>query len=581
MDAANQLILVAAVLFFAAVMLSAPASRIGAPLLLVFLGIGMLAGEDGPGGIRFDDYRTTYVVGSLALAVILFDGGLRTKVESFRVGLRPALALATVGVVITAGITGALAAWALGLAPLQGLLVGAIVGSTDAAAVFGLLHARGMALKERVSAVLEIESGSNDPMAIFLTVAFVEALASGAGLGWQMIPLFVQQMGLGAALGWSGGLALAWLINRVPLAEALYPLLALSGGLLVFSLTAALGGSGFLAIYVAGIVMGNRPLHASHNILRVHDGMAWLAQIVMFLVLGLLVTPSQLVELAVPALVVAVGLMIVARPLAVWASLAFFRLPPAELAFVSWVGLRGAVPIVLALFPLMAGLPNAQLYFNVAFFVVLVSLVLQGWTIAPLARRLRLELPPSVEALQHLELDLVPDARFDLLGYRITPRSPAAGLTADEMALPDAAYMVAVIRGRRVERPEAAGPLAVGDAVYVMTPPGHVDRVSRIFAAEPMAPQFAEQQFFGAFTLDAHARMGDVCQAYGVAVPEGTAEQTLREVFERQFRGKAGEGDRLVLGDVELVVREVVNGRIAKVGLVLTHERARSGRTGA
>jgi cell volume regulation protein A len=576
MDAANQLILVAAVLFFAAVMLSAPASRIGAPLLLVFLGIGMLAGEDGPGGIRFDDYRTTYIVGSLALAVILFDGGLRTKVQSFRVGLRPALSLATVGVIITAGVTGALAAWVLGLAPLQGLLVGAIVGSTDAAAVFGLLHARGMALKERVSAVLEIESGSNDPMAIFLTLALVEAIASGAGLGWQMIPMFVQQMGLGAALGWGGGIALAWLINRVPLADALYPLLALSGGMLVFAVTAALGGSGFLAIYVAGIVMGNRPLHAAHNILRVHDGIAWLAQIVMFLVLGLLVSPSQLVDFAVPALVVAVGLMVLARPLAVWASLVFFRLPPAELAFVSWVGLRGAVPIVLALFPLMAGLPDANIYFNVAFFVVLVSLVCQGWTIAPLARRLGLELPPSLEALQHLELDLVPDARYDLLGYRITARSPAAGQTVEEVTLPNAAYVVAVIRAGRVQRPDEAGAFAAGDGVYVMSLPGDAERVSRAFAAQPMAPQFAEAQFFGAFTLEADARMADVCMVYGVAVPEDTAELTLRDVFERRFRGKAGEGDRVVLGEVELVVRAVANGRIDKVGLVLARESARS-----
>lgn len=569
MEAANQLILVAAILFFAAVLLSAPASRIGAPLLLVFLGIGMLAGEDGPANIRFDDYRTTYIVGSLALAVILFDGGLRTRAATFRVGLRPAMALATVGVLVTAGLTGALAAWVLGLPLLQGLLIGAIVGSTDAAAVFALLHAHGMALKERVSAILEIESGSNDPMAIFLTLALVAALASGEGLSWSILPLFLQQMGLGLALGYGGGRALAWLINRVPLAEALYPLFALAGGLLVFAGTAAFGGSGFLAIYVAGIVLGNRPLHALHNILRVHDGIAWLAQIVMFLVLGLLVTPSQLIELAGAGLVIAAGLMFVARPLAVWVSLAPFRLPAAELAFASWVGLRGAVPIVLALFPLMAGLDNARLYFNVAFFVVLVSLVAQGWTIAPLARRLGLELPPSVDALQRVDLDLVPEARCELLGYRVTARSPAAGIAAPDLALPEAARVTAVIRGRNVLDAAIAGALRPGDAIYVLAPADLAERVGRVLAAEPLAPEFSDQRFYGAFTLDPGATLGDVAAAYGLDVPADLHALTLREAIEARFHGKAGEGDRIVLGDVELVVRAVRDGVITQVGLVL------------
>ena len=276
MHDANQLIFIGALLFVAAVLLNAWAYRVGAPLLLVFLVLGMLAGEDGPGGIRFDDYRATYIVGNPALAVVLFDGGLRTRYSSFALGFRPALWLATLGVAVTAGITGLIAAWALGLSLLQGLLVGAIVGSTDAAAVFSVLRNQGIALNRRVATVLEIETGSNDPMAIFLTVALIALLASGAPVSWQVGAFFVQQMGLGLLAGYAGGRVLAWTINRIRLAEGLFPLLALADG------------SGFLAIYVAGIVLGNRKVHAAQDILNVHDGLAWLAQILMFLVLGLL-----------------------------------------------------------------------------------------------------------------------------------------------------------------------------------------------------------------------------------------------------------------------------------------------------
>ena len=434
MDLANQIIFVAALLFLFSIVASAGASRIGAPLLLVFLVLGMLAGEDGPGGIRFNDFRITYIVGSIALAVILFDGGLRTKAESFRAGLRPALALATLGVLITAALTGAFAAWVLDLDLTQGLLVGAIVGSTDAAAVFSLLHSHGMELKRRVAATLEIESGSNDPMAIFLTVALVDLLARGGAPSWSLAWLFVQQMGLGVLLGLAGGRALAWLVNRLPLAPGLYPLLALAGGLFVFAATAMLGGSGFLAIYVAGLVLGNQRLRAADNILRVHDGIAWLGQITMFLVLGLLVTPSELVKLAPAALAIALVLMLVARPLAVWLSLLPFRFPRSETAFISWVGLRGAVPIVLALFPFMAGLEEARLYFNIAFFVVLVSLIVQGWTVAPLARRLGLELPPTADPVQRVELELAEDSGDELVAFRVSPGSLAAGSRLERAA---------------------------------------------------------------------------------------------------------------------------------------------------
>jgi cell volume regulation protein A len=569
MQAANELLFVGALLFVAAVLVSAWAFRVGAPLLLVFLVVGMLAGEEGPGGIRFDDFRATYIVGNIALAVILFDGGLRTRVTSFALGFRPAMSLATLGVLVTAAITGAIAAWALGLSLLQGLLVGAIVGSTDAAAVFSLLRNQGIGLKQRVATVLEIESGSNDPMAIFLTVALVALLASGEAPSWQIGVFFVQQMGLGLVAGYAGGRLLAWGIDHIRLAEGLYPLLALAGGLFVFAATAYAGGSGFLAIYVAGIVLGNRPVHAVQDILSVHDGLAWLAQIVMFLVLGLLATPSELIAVAPAALLVAAGMIFVARPVAVWLSLLFYRAPAAEKLFISWVGLRGAVPVVLALFPLMAGLDQARLYFDVAFFVVLVSLVCQGWTITPLARRLKLELPPVFEARQRVALDIGGGKGFELVGYQVPEWSPLNGAGADELDLAPGERIVAAFRGDRPLEPPEAARFAGSDIVYLLARSGNVDAVSRRFAARPLPEPLLERRFFGDFALDPQARLADVCLAYGIQPPAELADLSLAEVIARRFKGIPVVGDRVTLAGIDLVVRQTDGKSIARVGLVL------------
>jgi cell volume regulation protein A len=574
LDLANQLIFVAALLFLASILASAGAARIGAPLLLVFLVLGMLAGEDGPGRIRFDDYRATYIVGSIALAVILFDGGLRTDLASSRAGVRPALALATLGVVITAGLTGAFAAWGLGLDPMQGLLIGAIVGSTDAAAVFALLHSHGMQLKRRVAATLEIESGSNDPMAIFLTIVLVDLLARGASPSWSLAWMFLQQMGLGLALGLTGGRALAWLVNRLVLAPGLYPLLALAGGLFVFAGTAMLGGSGFLAIYVAGLVLGNRRLHSANDILRVHDGIAWIGQITMFLVLGLLVTPSELIRLAPAALGIAAVLMLVARPLAVWLSLLPFRFPRGETLFICWVGLRGAVPVVLALFPLMAGLEQARLYFNVAFFVVLISLTVQGWTVAPLARRLRLELPPTADPAQRVELELAGASRHELLAFQVSEGSLAAGSALASLPLPKSARIAGVVRAGVLCDPAQVQALLPGDALYVFMRGEDVAEFAHAFVPEPQAERLRERAFFGDFVLDAQARLAEVCQIYGVAPPAGLEHATLREAMSARFKGRPVVGDRVDLGDIQLVVRELAGADVSRVGLVIARRPA-------
>jgi cell volume regulation protein A len=564
----NLAILVGALLLLVSIVASDISSRMGAPLLLVFLALGMLAGEDGPGGIRFDDFDVSYLVGTLGLAVIIFDGGMRTRRETFRVALWPAVSLATLGVVITAGLVGVFAAWMLGLHWLQGLLIGAIVGSTDAAAVFALLRNAGTRLKERVAATLEIESASNDPMAIFLTVALLELLATGRGeLGLAVLAALAEQFGIGAALGLGGGRLLVWLINRLRLATGLYPLLAMSGGLLIFAVTTQLGGSGFLAIFLAGALLGNSRLQAAQNILRVHDGLAWLSQIALFLILGLLLTPSELLGVAAPALAIAAFLMLVARPAAVFVGLLPFRFPWREQLFVSWVGLRGAVPVVLALFPLIYGADNARLYFNVAFFIVLISLLLQGWTIAPVARWLRLEVPPGIEPLQRVTLDIPGHFEHEILCYEVRPGSGIAGRDFAELELPEDKHVMAVMRDGIPQTLRAGLQFRAGDYVYMLVRPTSLARLSMLFDPHVEPDRLEEHRYFGDFVLNGDAVTGELAAVYGFAVPAGAADKTLAQYLDDACRGRAVVGDRVRLGSAELVVRELEDGRITRVGL--------------
>jgi cell volume regulation protein A len=579
MDPINQLVLAGAVLLLLAILASALSYRIGMPLLLVFLAVGMLAGEDGPGGIVFNDSGIAYAVGSVALAVILLDGGLNTRAGSFRAALRPAATLATVGVVITCVVTGAFAAWALEFGLLEGMLVGAVVGSTDAAAVFALLHAKGLTLKERVSATLEIESGSNDPMAALLTIAFIELILAGqATPGWGMLLLLVQQMGLGLAAGLGGGRLLVWLANRLPLEHGMYPMLIFAGGLLLYSLTTVLGGSGFLAIYLAGAVVGNLTTRDPSHILQVHNGLAWLAQIGMFLMLGLLATPSELIEHAPAALAIAVVLMLVARPLAVWLCLLPFHFPAREQMFISWVGLRGAVPIILALFPLLAGIPQAVVILDVAFFVVLVSLTVQGWTIPALARRLRLQVPPAPQPTEQHDLTARPEAGLAFFGYELSAHAPFLGEDLNALRLPASARAVSILRGGDVVPAETAGWLAAGDTLYVLAKKTDAAALSELLAA-PAAPAYLDKrQFFGDFVLHGDAQMGVVAAQYNLPLPATMADMTLEAFLAAKLKGQAVVGDRVRLGHLEFVVRALEAGRITRVGLrIPTHLEPRPG----
>jgi cell volume regulation protein A len=407
-DVLNLVLLVTGALVFASVLTGLFSARAGFSFLLVFLVAGMLVGEDGPGGVEFDDFRLAFWVGNAALAVILLDGGLRTALATFRTGLKPALGLATVGVVVSAAVTGAAAAWLLEVDWRLGMLAGAIVGSTDAAAVFSLMRTSQLRLNERMATTLEIESGINDPMAVFLTLMLIAWIATPQGQdAASMALLFAQQAGGGLAVGLVGGWLAGGLLNRIRLTgefEALGALLLLSSGVAVFAGANLIGGSGFLAVYLYGLVVRHRAEALVLGALAAMDGYAWLAQAAMFLLLGLLVTPTRLVDHLLPALGVAAVLMLLARPLAVWLCLAPLRFTGSEMAFVSWVGLRGAVPIVLAVFPVVAGVPQARLLFDVAFVVVLASLVLQGTTMRWAAQRFGVNLPDVADETAHRAL---------------------------------------------------------------------------------------------------------------------------------------------------------------------------------
>lgn len=396
-------VLGAAVLVVVSILLEPIADRLGAPLLLLFLGLGMLLGEDGPGGIVFDDFEAAYNFGALALAVILLSGGLDTAMEDVKRVAAPAFLLATVGVLLTAAIVGGATAVLFNIPLTHGLLLGAVVGSTDAAATFLLLGQRDVRLRGNIRATILVESGINDPMAIFVTLTLVGLVDAGASLDAEVLPdlaaQFFQQLGLGLLIGIAGGFLLGKLSDRMRrLPAGLYGPLCLAGSLAIFEGTRLLGGSGFLAIYLTGLILAWRVKRARLRIIQFHEGLAWLSQILMFVMLGLLVTPSTLAPTVLPALAVAAVLTFVARPLAVLICLTPFRIAFRDQMFVGWVGLRGAVPIFLAIIPVISPGPMTVTFFNIVFVIVIVSLMLQGWTIPWSARRLKVEAPPDPSA---------------------------------------------------------------------------------------------------------------------------------------------------------------------------------------
>lgn len=479
--ATAAILLVAGVLVGAAALFSRTAGRIGLPVALGFLLIGMLAGSEGVGGIAFENYGLTLRVGTTALALILFDGGLHTPLAALRAAIAPAAVLATAGVVGTAALV-AVGAHVIGVEWLQAFLLGAIVSSTDAAAVFSVLRLSGVQLRRRVGMILELESGLNDPMAVLLTIGLTAA-AAGRGTG---IAAALLEGALELGVGAIGGIVIGWigrfLLSRVQLAAGgLYAVLTVALALIAFAAPTLLHGSGFLAVYVAGMVLGNARLPYRGGLSHVHDAIAWLCQVGMFLLLGLLAFPSRLVAVAPAGLGLALFLAIVARPAVVALCLLPFRLSLREIVYIGWVGLRGAVPIILATFPVLAAVPASRRLFDLVFFIVAVNAVVPGWTVPRAARLLKVggDAPPPPPAL--VEIHSTRPLQGDVLSFVIEKASAVAGSPISELPFPEGSAVMLVVRGSTLIPPRGSTVLQPGDHVHVFCLPADRGFVELLF----------------------------------------------------------------------------------------------------
>ena len=561
MDSLNIFLLIGTGLLFIGLLFGSLSTRIGVPTLLAFILVGIAAGDGGL-GIRFENVDLAFIISNLALAIILLDGGLRTKLENFRVALRPSLTLATFGVVMPAVMTGLFATWLLDLDWRIGLLLGGIVGSTDAAAVFSMVRSSGVRLNERVSSTLEMESGLNDPMAIFITVLLIDLLTKpSANLGWASLITLVQQFGVGILVGVGLGIALAECLVRLRGNEGLHALMLCTGGLTLWTLTNMLGGSGFLAAYVAGLIAGNWRQGTSDNVLRSMDSLAWLSQSGMFLLLGLLVTPSEMLPSLLPGLCIAFFLMLVARPLATFVLLKPFNYPRKEQIFISWTGLRGAVPIVLAVFPLMAGVEQSDLIFNIVFVVVIASLLLQGTTLGPFARRLKLALPPTANPINDISL-AGPKDQY-VVQFPVSAGSKADGRLLKDI-VPPTTHVFALSR--------ASGPIDLtddstlqgGDILSIIT-----NRADQEILSETLQSSVRRLRgFYGDFTVNASVTVSELLKNYGLeGVDEEKHPLTLEQYFLAHHKGKPVLGDTLLIAGLLLRVRAIKDGRIVAFGI--------------
>lgn len=460
------------VLILLSIAIARATQNLGVPTLILFLGVGMLAGVEGPGGIEFTDTALAQAIGCLALMIILFSGGLDTRWTEARPLALHAGSLATLGVFVTATSVGLFVSVlpGFGFSLLEGLLLGAVISSTDAAAVFAVLRSRNVHLRSPLKPLLELESGSNDPMAVFLTVALIEIVIGSMSSAGSLIIFFLLQMSIGTVSGFLFGRLSVWTINHLKFPyEGIYPVFALAFATFVYSVTTLLSGSGFLAVYIAGIILGNSSFVQKKTLLRFFDGLAWLSQIGMFIALGLHVIPSHLIQIVVPALAVALFLMFVARPFSVFLSLARTRYTWREKSFISWVGLRGAAPIILATFPLLAGIPSAEIIFSTVFFIVLTSALLQGWSIPKAARLFGVDAPPERKVAYPIEAAPVEGSDTELVDLSVPHGSGVAGKTIIELELPRESLIVLIGRDEKFLVPSGSTVLEEKDTLLVLT----------------------------------------------------------------------------------------------------------------
>ncbi|ABQ14160.1 potassium/proton antiporter [Dichelobacter nodosus] len=577
----NILYLVFSMLLFISVIGSTLSARSGIPLLVLFLVIGMLAGEEGIIGIRFNQFFFANLLGQAALAVILLDGGLRTSLTNIRIAYKPALPLATWGVIATAVISGLFITWILAKYGYiekgnwrYGMLMASIVGSTDAAAVFSLLRNGGVRLNARVQSTLEVESGANDPMAILLVTAFISLnLHPEEQNLLSFSTLLITQFALGILIGLTSGYLLARLLQRLHLPEGMYAILIFSAGILTFSMTNLLGGSGFLAVFIAGIVIGNHHVRATEHVLRVMDGMAWLSQAVLFVMLGLLITPSQVVKILPLVAVISLFLIFIARPLAVISVLIFCRFNPREIGFISWVGLRGAVPITLAIIPIMENVPNARFLFDLTFGVVIISLVLQGMTLPFAAELFKVKIPPSAHPSNEHEIWVGDRASIRI--YEFNVKKGAFGINQHPDAISrrlgeEEIRLFALVRQDKVEAVTPQTKIRVGDRLWYAVNGDHAHALAVVLNDTYVTRQ-QRNEFFGEWVISSQVVIADLSLLEEVDLPEEERKLTASELFHRRLGENIVVGDHIELGDRWfLTVRETdQHGQISAIGLKL------------
>lgn len=587
MDTLNILYLVGALLIFASIMASTLSARLGIPLLLLFLAVGVLAGEQGILGIEFSQYNIANFVGQAALACILLDGGLRTSFKSFRVGLKPAITLATWGVLATVMVLGVFVTWLLGVDWRVGMLMAAIVGSTDAAAVFSLLRNGGVKLNDRVQATLELESGANDPLAILLVTGLIALNVDPAGqTALAFLGLLFQQLSVGLGMGLLFGYLLSRLLPKVHLAEGMYAILILSAGLSVFAATNLLGGSGFLAVYLAGVLIGNYKVRSTEHVMRVMDSFAWLSQAVLFVVLGLLVTPSNVINVWHYSVAIAAFMILIARPIAVYTSVKPFKFKDREIGFISWVGLRGAVPITLAILPIMAGIDEAFLLFDIAFGVVVLSLILQGMTIPIMANLFKVRIPNNKDPKEEHEVWVSDKASITLYEFEVKSGAFAIGrhpMGISKRISPDEISVFALVRGQQVMVVEEDTKLKFGDSVWYAMRGNYASKIAKIFN-DTTLDRKAIDDFYGDWLLSPSVKLGDLPFFTGVMTsdslveklkskPEDPSKSMWQQTVAEYVKGSLGtapvSGDTVAINDEwSLVVKEVDDkGKLRTIGL--------------